>query len=217
MKPDIQKLQAGKHYIEAIKARKLSLKIPVGNPVAAYLRPIPTAPGSIDAEDVRLLSKWRNENVSCYLTEFVANSAQTAHWLSTSVHTNDGKILCMLEDMNARRIGAVGLCFIDWQSGYAEPDNLVRGIYVRRGLMQEAFQALLDWGRDQLGLVSLVSRVRSDNTAAIAFHKKLGFNQIRSVPLSPRHEPGMTCWYENPGAQDSGIGIIYMTQETYHG
>ncbi|MEO7335895.1 MAG: hypothetical protein ABIV63_04855, partial [Caldimonas sp.] len=81
----------------------------------ALLRPIATVAGAIDVTDVHLLGEWRNRHVASFLTAFVAHEARTSNWLTGAVHRDDGKILFMLDALDGRRLGHLGLGFIDWQ------------------------------------------------------------------------------------------------------
>lgn len=210
---DAHKLAHGRQYLAAIKAKaaagKPSLVLHIGDPPEAILRPIPTAPGCLDKKDVRLLSEWRNRFVKAFLTEFLAHDERTASWLSGFVHENEGKILFMVEDMAGNCIGHVGLGLIDWNTGYGEADAIVRGADAPRGLMKKALQTLLAWGKDQLGLVTLGVRVRSDNTA-LEFYKKVGFEEAKRVPLSVSEKPGFTAWIEDPANRHSKVSLVYM-------
>ncbi|MFC0135683.1 aminotransferase [Massilia eurypsychrophila] len=206
-------LPAGRACLALLKASaapgKASLVLPIGKPVIAYLRPIPTAPGCLDARDVALLSDWRNRFVKSFLTEFVAHPARTAAWLAGPVHGNDGKILFMVESLDGTPLGHIGLAFIDWTSGYGEADAIVRGGDAPPGLMKLALQTTLKWARDQLGLISLGVRVRSDNTA-LEFYRKVGFTETKRVPLAREEHGGDVTWSESAGLAGAEASLVYM-------
>jgi RimJ/RimL family protein N-acetyltransferase len=188
---------------------KVALVIPVGKPVRATLRVIPTLAGKLDPLDLALLSDWRNRYVKSFLTEFDATPARTAGWLTGAVHGNDGKILFMVESLDGTRLGHIGLAFIDWERGYGEADAIVSGGDSPPGLMKLALQTTLQWARDQLGLTSLGVRVRSDNPA-LAFYRKVGFNEIKRVPLACRVHADGVDWTEDPALIDAAASLVYM-------
>lgn len=206
-------LSAGRECLALLKASaapgKTSLVLPVGKPVVAYLRTIPTSPGGLDQLDVELLSEWRNRFVKSFLTEFVAHPARTAAWLSGPVHVDAGKILFMVESLNGVRFGHIGLGFIDWTSGYGEADAIVRGGDAPHGLMKLALQTTLKWAKDQLGLTSLGVRVRSDNSA-LEFYRKVGFMETRRVPLVRKEHAGAVTWSEAPSLAGAEASLVYM-------
>ncbi|MFZ6799879.1 GNAT family N-acetyltransferase [Undibacterium sp. Di24W] len=211
-----QKLTDGRALLRVIKAsaacNQLSLVLPVDSPVRAYLRPIATAEGQLDETDLVLLSDWRNKYVKSFLTEFHANPARTAEWLTKFVHQNDGKILFMLEDLKGGRLGHIGLAFIDWDNSYGEADAIVSGGNSPPGLMKIALQASLRWAREQLGLKKLGVRVRSDNSA-LEFYKKVGFCEIKRVPLGFTQDGDDITWFEDESLGSDVPSLVYMIYE----
>lgn len=186
------------------------LVLPVGHPVEALLRPIATASDRINLDDARLLSEWRNRFVKSFLTEFVSHEARTANWLRTAVAADPGKILFMVDTLDGRSFGHVGLGFIDWERGYVEADAIVRGGDARPGLMKLALQALLHWARTSLGLDDAWVRVRSDNPA-VAFYEKAGFVEHKRVPLvAATGADGQITWTEDPHAGPDAPALVYM-------
>ena len=103
------------------------LCIPVGSPVAAVLRPVATTPGRLNANDVRVLTEWRNRYVGSFLTEFTATEAGTEKWLTGVVGPDPGRILFMLDTARGETVGYLGLAFINWQKQIGEADAVARG------------------------------------------------------------------------------------------
>lgn len=204
---------SGETLLRALKdqtrAGAPALVLPVGEPLRAVLRPIATVPGALDAEDVRLLTEWRNRHVERFLTEFVATNARTAAWLSGTIHTNGNKMLFMLESPEGTRLGHLGIGFIDWRGGYGEADAIVSGGASPPGLMKLALQTLLRWAREQLGLAHLAVRVRSDNPA-VAFYRRVGFVEHRRTPLVAEDQPDGRTWREAPEHVHSPVGLVHM-------
>jgi RimJ/RimL family protein N-acetyltransferase len=205
--------QLGRTYLTSIKQLSasdvLSFALPIGQPVSAFLRPIPTLENKLDATDVELLTLWRNRHVKSFLTEFTATTERTSAWLQQFVHPNEGKILFMLVDLEGRRLGHIGLAFIDWERGYGEADAIVSGGDSPPGLMKLALQTCLKWARDQLGLEVLGVRVRSDNPA-LQFYLKVGFEEVKRVPLGKKNADEMIVWYEDPDIQGDVPSLVHM-------
>lgn len=206
----------GKALIASIKASagagQVGVVIPVGRPVVAVLRPIPTRAGCIADTDLELLSEWRNRYVKSFLTEFSAHARRTERWLVDYVHDNPSKLLFMVEGLDGTALGHVGIDFIDWDSGYGEADAIVSGGASPRGLMKEALRTMLQWAEHQLGLKQLAVRVRSDNTA-LEFYRKVGFVEQKRVPLNVERSPDMVRWYEDPELREPQASLVYMS---YH-
>lgn len=179
-------------------------RLPVGDPPMAWLRPV-----GIDASDAARLTEWRNRYVTAFLTEFEATEEQTTRWLAETVQQDDTRILFMLDFMESGTVGYLGLAFIDWATGRGEADAIVRGGDAPKGLMTAALCTLLVWAQEQLGLVELGVRVRSDNPA-LAFYEKVGFRETRRVPLQRTETAGMVVWVEDAEATKGKLSLVHM-------
>ncbi len=181
-----------------------ALRLPVGNPVVAWLRPAGTSP-----DDAAHLSEWRNRFVTSFLTEFQATPESTAQWLNQTVGPDDTRILFMLDLEEGGTVGYLGLAFIDWGDGQGEADAVVRGEDAPKGLMTTALRTLLTWARGPLGLKDLGVRVRSDNPA-ITFYENTGFSETHRVPLRRTERPDTVSWVEDQVAVDSDLDLVHM-------
>lgn len=206
-------MSSGRELLLAVKANASAdapcLCIPVGLPVEAVLRPVATAPGKLNANDVRLLTEWRNRFVSSFLTEFTATESRTEQWLTEVVGPDPARILFMLDDARGQTAGYLGLAFIDWNEQTGEADAIVRGAEAAPGVMARAMFTLLDWARGQLGLQNVGARVRSDNPA-LRFFLKFATEKKR-VPLRAVQEPDMIRWVEDETLVDAPVSIVYIT------
>lgn len=207
------KNQIGRDLSIAIKATAgkhgPALVIPINSPPEAFLRPVATRKELLNADDVRLLTDWRNRFVQSFLTEFQATESRTARWLVEVVGPNEGKILFMVDDPSGRTFGYMGLDFIDWVQGAAEADAIVRGAESVPGTMTRALQTMLGWARSQLGLHKIGVRVRSDNTA-LEFYRKIGFDEIRRLPLRRIVEKEVIRWIEDESLQSAEVYLVHM-------
>lgn len=183
--------------------------ISVGTPVEAFLRPVATRKELLNPQDVHVLTEWRNRFVKSFLTEFEATESRTARWLTEVVGPSERKILFMVDDLNGRTFGYMGLDYIDWQQGYGEADAVVRGAEAPPGTMKRALRTLLRWAQGQLGLREIGVRVRSDNTA-LEFYRKVGFYEVRRVPLRRVEEADMVRWVEDPSLESSVLYLVHM-------
>ncbi|HEU4435323.1 MAG TPA: GNAT family N-acetyltransferase [Pyrinomonadaceae bacterium] len=205
-------MNAGSQLIQAVKARATAaqpcLSLPVGSPVEALLRPVSTAPGKLNENDVRVLTEWRNRFVKSFLTEFEATEARTATWLTDVIGPDPTRILFMLDDAHGQTVGYLGLGFIDWEQGVGEADAIVRGAEVAPGVMAKALFTLLGWGYEQLGLETIGARVRSDNPS-LRFFLKIG-RELKRVPLRRIDEPAMVRWVEDETLVTSPASLVYL-------
>ncbi len=137
------------------------------------------------------------------------NEDRTLRWLTDVVAEDHGKILFMVDLLDGKTIGHVGLGFIQWDSGYAEADAIVRGLPAPKGLMTKALRSLLSWARTSLGLANIWVRVRSDNPA-IEFYRKVGFVEKKRVDLVFEDVENGRRWYELPGTLSSIASLVHM-------
>lgn len=204
---------AGRTLLLSLKATAgapgAKLALCVGYPAKALLRPVATDPARFNAEDIRLLSEWRNRYVASFLTEFEATPARTRRWLAETVGPVDNKILFMLDLPDGSTIGHVGIGFIDWVNKYGEADAIVRGGEAPKGLMMEVLLQTLAWAKHSLGLMRIGVRVRSDNPA-LSFYEKVGFVEAKRVALRKSREANMIRWYEDPGVKGDGVSLVHM-------
>jgi hypothetical protein len=112
------------------------------------LRPVGTAPGAASADELRVLSEWRNRHVTAFLTEFEATPDRTAAWLESAVGPDPGRIIFTLREPDGAIFGHCGLAFADWTTGTFELDGVARGTPAVPGGMSAAVRTLLNWSID---------------------------------------------------------------------
>lgn len=161
-----------------------------------FLRPVATRREHQDPADVACLTNWRNRHINAFLTEFSATDERTSRWLSEVVHTDDGRILFMIEDGQGERVGYMGIAYIDWERAYVEADAIVSSGGTPKGLMSAALRTILRWAKGQLGLKVVAVRVLSDNPALV-FYRKLGFEETKRVPLKRVVSNDFVSWIED--------------------
>ena len=209
----MRSVKYGRNLIATLKATAglpgPGLVIPVGPPLIAFLRPVAVNMELLNVHDVRVLAEWRNNYVQSFLTEFHATESQTARWLVDVVGPREDKILFMVDDLNGCTFGYMGLDYISWDKDYGEADAVVRGLEVAPGTMKPSLLTLLAWAQGQLGLRSLGVRVRSDN-AALKFYLKLGFREIKRVPLHRIKDVGMARWVEDESFRNAKVYLVHM-------
>lgn len=161
-----------------------------------FLRPIPTRRDLLIAIDITCLTNWRNRHSKAFLTEFHATEERTSKWLYENVHSDDSRILFMIEDEHCRPVGYMGIAYIDWVKSYVEADAIVSGGETPKGIMFSGLKTLMNWAKGQLGLKTVAVRVLSDNPA-LSFYRELGFMETRRVPLRRVDFNGFVTWTED--------------------
>lgn len=186
-----------------------ALVLAVGSPPMALLRPVASKPGRQSANDIALLTKWRNANRKAFLTDFLATEDRTSRWLADSVAPDNGRILFMIDLPDGRTVGYMGLAFIDWSRGYGEADSIVKGEATEPGLASACLGSLIDWARGSLGLARIGVRVRSDNPA-LRFYEKLGFKELSRRALESHVVGDMVSMREVEDMPANGLALVHM-------
>ena len=207
---------SGRKLLEALKRSAggpgPELGLVVGSPPQSILRPIATRRERLNQSDVRVLTEWRNQFVTSFLTEFQAIEERTADWLVTFVGPNPNKILFMVDDAVGNTFGYMGLDLIDWEDHTGEVDAIVRGGTASRGAMAAALTALIQWARVQLELDQIYVRVRSDNSA-LHFYEKIGFEEFRRVALIRRQKQNEIHWEEDETSEIDSPCLVHLRYE----
>ena len=188
------------------------LRLPVGQPPRALLRPVAVCSTRQSAADVANLTNWRNRFNEAFLTRFESTPARTGHWLSDHVANDDTRVLFMTDLPNGGTIGYMGLAYIDWAAQRGEADAIVRAYDAPKGLMTDCLRTLIGWGLNQLALRSIGVRVLSSNPA-LEFYRKFGFEECRRVPLIRADRNGDEVWVEAEAAV-SDLTLVHMDLRT---
>lgn len=109
-------------------------------------------------------------------------------------------------DDKGEPIGHIGLFRFDFKKRFCEIDNVIRGEAGGKGLMTLALQALMTWAREALQVEDFYLRVMSNNTHALSYYERAGFEEILRVPLVRMdNDDGSMVWvsaahriYETP-------------------
>jgi perosamine synthetase len=169
-----------------------SLRLPDG---AGYL--LPTCDLHVDDDAlIADLTRWRNEDVAAYPSQFVATPTSTKAWLRDRVLAVPDRMLFLVVNKFGRIIGHMGFASAINADCSLEMDNIVRGLKSGDpGLMSRGMATLIDWAEEKLGPREIYLRVFETNTHAIAFYEKLGFVRDRLLPLT-KHIDGANVNYK---------------------
>jgi RimJ/RimL family protein N-acetyltransferase len=184
------------------------LRLPIGQPPAALLRPVAIDPARMRDTDIASLTEWRNRFVGAFLTRFENTDERTRKWLSEYVAGDETRVLFMIDLPSGENVGYMGLAYIDWDAKRGEADAIVRGGEAPKGLMTDCLRTLIGWGLNQLGLESIGVRVLSSNPA-LEFYRKFGFVEQRRVSLRQTDRDGDEVWVEDAGATDE-LQLVHM-------
>jgi RimJ/RimL family protein N-acetyltransferase len=166
--------------------------------IAGFLKPL-TNKSLKDLAEIKLLAKWRKENEFAFPSIFKVTVEGTKKWTQNALLLNPTRTLFLVESINrSKLIGHLGLYSFNFEDNSCEIDNVVRGEKdYHKGLMTYAMHALITWTYQYLKPDHIYLRVFSDNTHAVDFYKRCGFNKIMKIPLIKKVEPNFQVWQES--------------------
>ena len=167
-----------------------------------------------DVHIVRLLARWRKKHEYWFPAQFPVTLKRTAVWLEKKVIEEPDRLLFMISDHGTYR-GHVGLYRFDFEHHSCEIDNIVRGRSGPKGMMAQAIQLMMKWGRETLGLTQYTLQTTSDNVRALALYTRLGFVETKRVPLVYTKTSDGGSWEvaSNENADNIKRYDVYMTTQ----
>lgn len=155
-----------------------------------------------DASIINLLSNWRDKAQEWFPSQFTITDIGTRKWLKKAVIENADRILFMIQVKN-EYIGHVGLYRFDFDKQTADIDNIIRGENKYPGIMESALVHMMEWGRDELGIYGYTLSTHADNKPAVKLYEKLGFVEMKKVPIVKKKFDDHTEWQEVKDAPKS--------------
>lgn len=148
-----------------------------------------------NSELMELIGKWRKENEKWFLSQFKVTVERTTKWFKEKVIGAPDRLLFIIKAGNTF-IGHVGLFRFDFKNRACEIDNIVRGELGYPGIMSDAVCAMMNWARENLGIITYSLKVVSDNDRAIRFYQKMGFKELARIPLIQKEGNDGLEWIE---------------------
>lgn len=146
---------------------------------------------------IKLLSLWREKHEFWFQSQFKVTFDGTQKWLKDRVVNTPDRLLFMIKVKN-RYIGHIGLFRFDFNKKTCEIDNIVRGVNLYPGIMSNAIEYMMSWGKTELGLKNYTLETTSDNQKAISLYTKLGFYEYKRIPLVETNDKGYNEWKPAP-------------------
>jgi RimJ/RimL family protein N-acetyltransferase len=200
--------------VKALKAGEQQAEILVRSPsgeILGTIEPI-TLDLATECPLHKMLSRWRAENMTAFLTVFQSTPEKTAGFLVRVSLPSPSRLLCVLRDAAGTLVGNIGLCNI--AEGSAELDNVLRGERIgASGFMRCATSAFLGWSFGALDLHEIYLHVLEDNVRAIRLYEAVGFQRGKRLPLWRREttEGYDLLRAETPDAVPISTRLLQMT------
>jgi RimJ/RimL family protein N-acetyltransferase len=133
-----------------------------------------------DRQTIEKLTRWRQQHMTSFLTQFTATYERTARWLERYLEDDTRLLFLLVED--AEPIAQLGLCGI--QPQHAEGDGLLRGEPSRSSVIMFFAEAwLFQWAFLNLSLQSITARCLSHNRRVLSLVRLLGFQPTGTQKL----------------------------------
>jgi perosamine synthetase len=174
--------------------------IPIEN--SGFLLPV-SQYHSEDEALLECLTRWRNENVEVYPTQFQATIESTRSWILNRLVMVEDRILFLVVDAKGSVVGHMGFNGCHNDKLLFEIDNVVRGNQsAEKGLFSKAMQCLIEWARKTINVEGFFLRVMDDNPHAIEFYKKNNFAENKRIPLIKEINANLVSYREaGPGEE----------------
>lgn len=145
----------------------------------------------------KLLAWWRKKHEKWFPSQFKITLKGTTKWLKEKVIEMPDRLLFLIK-VKGEYIGHIGLFRFDFDNFSCEIDNIVRGVNIYSGIMTNAIQYMMDWGKKELELKKYTLETTSDNEKAITLYNRLGFSIFKKIPLIYVKKNGGGEWIVAP-------------------
>jgi hypothetical protein len=159
---------------------------------------------------VEKLTTWRNENMSNFLTHFVATPNRTRAWMQNELFKSCGQMLWLVYDQDHQIVGHFG--FKNLNSKSVLLDNALRG--ERKGhprLFVAAGKALVKWIWQNTSVNRIDAYVIGDNVPSIMMNRQIGFRGWKRHTLIKQSQGLETHWVIGDEGQPSLDGRCCFT------
>jgi RimJ/RimL family protein N-acetyltransferase len=134
-------------------------------------------------ESIKLMTKWRNDNMDFFYSKFESTNIKTKKWFSEIYLPNPNRLLFFIIYKN-EKIGHAGIFNFNEEQNSIILDNFVREIDKgERGLMILVELAILKLCFYELKLEKVFVDLFENNFQANLLHKRCGFKIIKKIPL----------------------------------
>jgi ribosomal-protein-alanine N-acetyltransferase len=135
---------------------------------------------ALDLNDAKAIFGLRtNKEVNTYIKRTMLNNLSEARAFIDSISNsvaNNTSVFWVLESKDtAELLGTVGLRNFDIEEYYAEIGYDMHPDFQDSGYMSEAFEAILEFSAQQMGLKTIAAFTHQNNSASIALLEKYSF------------------------------------------
>lgn len=157
-----------------------------------------TADCAEDEELMTLLANWRKKHEVWFQAQFPVSVERTKTWFKNKVIGAPDRLLFIIKIKDVY-VGHVGLFRFDFANLSCEIDNIVRGEdEVAPGIIGDAVVKMMTWGKENFGIKNYTLQTTSDNPRALRLYDRLGFVELKRIPLLYHKTAEGGEWLEAP-------------------
>lgn len=130
----------------------------------------------LEEDDLENLRTWRNDSRHSFFNSDIITADGQRRWFENVYQKKPDDLIFVIETGEGEPVGAVSLYDFKPKEKQAEYGRMVVSKEHRRnGYAQDASEALIEFGFDELGLDRVVLGVVPSNRLAIDLYEKMGF------------------------------------------
>ncbi|MCX6798439.1 MAG: GNAT family N-acetyltransferase [Candidatus Falkowbacteria bacterium] len=158
-----------------------------------------------DIKLMELLSRWRKKHEFWFQAQFPISAERTIAWFKNKVIGAPDRLLFIIK-VDDLYIGHVGLFRFNFENLTCEIDNIVRGEdNVVPGIIGDSVAKMMEWGKNNFGIKNYTLQTTSDNDKALRLYDKMGFVEIKRIPLLYQKTEEGGQWIEAPAEYNEPI------------
>lgn len=173
----------------------LKIKVVFGN--ISYYLILVTDRRESDKQLIKLLALWRKKHEQLFLAIFSVTLEGTKRWLRDRVINQPDRILFMIRVKN-QYIGHIGLYRFNFRNNSCDIDNVIRGVDRYPGIMGNALGYMMRWAKTEFGIKTFMVPTTSNNKRALRFYQRLGFTEVKRIPMIRVITSGRIEWKNAP-------------------
>lgn len=153
---------------------------------------------------IEKMVQWRQDNPTVSNNYFQVTKEGTEKWIRKVILEDNKKVFFIIFDKTLKPVGQMGISNLkeEEQSGFIYA--VIKGDKnAQKGIMEYCLRGMMAWAKQELHICNFYLDVQETNDRAIALYKRIGFEQIKRIPLEKKVSEKEINWVisENPVAE----------------
>lgn len=162
---------------------------------------------------IEKMVQWRQDNPTVSNNYFQVTKEGTEKWIRKVILEDDKKVFFIIFDKSLNPVGQMGISNLkeEEQSGFIYA--VIKGDKnAQKGIMEHCLRGMMAWAKRELHICNFYLDVQETNDRAIALYQRIGFEQIKRIPLEKKVSEKEINWVvsENPVAERYDVRMSYI-------